>query len=114
MTDSQSATPAEKPAPPKRKHERRSCRLKMRCRRARTASGGPATDKFTEGFVRNQSLGGLLLETPIYFPVGIQLEVGFKSPDEQQSFFGLVTIRWTQRVGNVWLLGVVNDRMDRF
>ena len=100
---------AEQPA---RKFERKSCRVKMRCRRAK--SGPVNTDKYIEGMVRNQSVGGLMLESPIYFPVGIQLEIAFTSPDDRRAFMGTVTIRWARRLGNAWLLGVATERMDKF
>jgi len=97
-----------------RKFERRSCRLRLRCRRVKSVGLYDSTEKYIEGMARNQSKGGLLLETPIYFPVGAKLEVSFKSPDDKQSFLGVVTVRWIKRAVDGFQLGVATDKLDSF
>ena len=114
MTEAATSNAPDASKPPPRKFERHSCRVKMRCRRAKTKDFAGTAERYVDGFVRNQSLGGLLLETPIYYPVGLKLEVAFDSPDHRQTFLGLVTIKWSSRVGAAWYLGCSTDRMDKF
>jgi hypothetical protein len=97
-----------------RKFERRSCRLRLRCRRVKGVGLYDSTEKYLEGMVRNRSKGGLLLETPIYFPVGAKLEVSFNSPDDTQSFLGVVTVRWVKRATDCFHVGVSTDKLDSF
>ncbi len=99
--------------PPPRQYERRSCRVKLRYRRVKAGPAG-SEEKYIDGLVLNQSVGGLLIESPIYQPVGVKLEVAFHSPDDRQSFLGVVTVKRSERTAEAWLLGVATERMDRF
>jgi len=97
----------------RRKFRRFSCRLRLRCRRFQGAKLSTSDEKYVEGMVRNRSEGGFLLETPIYFPEGAKLEVAFRSPGGQQSFIGVVTIKWIKRVGRYFHLGCSTDELQR-
>jgi hypothetical protein len=96
-----------------RAYERRSCRLLGRCRRFKGHGIYAADETYTEVRLLNQSKGGLLLESPIYFPEGCRLEVVFNSPDNRQSFMEVVTVRWQRRVGERFYLGVKTDEIER-
>jgi len=94
--------------------ERRSCRLRLRCRRVKGVGLYSSDERYIEGRVLNQSKGGLMLETPIWFPEGAKLEVAFNSPDGRQSFLGVVEIRWVRRAGDIFYIGASTEDMQRF
>ena len=96
-----------------RKSKRFACRLRLRCRRYKGAGLSTSEEKYIEGRVRNRSEGGFLLETPIYFPVGGKLEIAFNSPDGQQLFMGVVTVKWSKRVEGGFHLGCSTDELQR-
>ncbi len=96
-----------------RKFERHSCRLKMRVRRSKTSPSCGSEERYTEGFIRNRSAGGFLLECPIYYPIDVRLEFGFNSPDGNESYLATVRVKWTRRLGNAWYLGVSAERIDK-
>jgi hypothetical protein len=103
-----------KKPPAGRKFERHSCRLKMRVRRSKGVACCASEERYTEGFVRNRSAGGYLLESPIYYPLDARLELGFSSPDGRESYLAVVRVKWTRRLGNAWYLGVSAERVDKF
>ena len=95
-----------------RKHERHSCRLRLRCRRVKGIGLYESTEKYVDGMIRNRSSGGFLLESPIWFPEGAKLEIAFKSPDDKDSFLGIVTVRWVKRYENFFQVGVSTDKLQ--
>ena len=96
-----------------RKFKRFPCRLRLRCRRFKGAALSTSDEQYVEGVVRNRSEGGFLLETPIYFPEEGKLEIAFHSPDRQQAFAGVVTVKWTKRVGDCFHLGCSTDELQQ-
>ena len=114
MTENAPSDAAGESGPRKRQYERHSCRLRLRCRRFKAVGLYGSDEKYVEGRIRNQSKGGFLLETPIYFPENSKLEVAFHSPDDRQSFIGVVTIRWIKHVGDRFHLGVSTDELEHF
>ena len=97
-----------------RKSKRRSCRLKLRCRRLKGVGLYGSGEEYIEGRVIEQSQGGLRLETPIWYPEGAKLEVSFNSPDDKQSFLGVVEVKWVKKVGEFFDIGVVTKDMQHF
>ena len=115
MTECTRSQVNEEPKNPKRKTERHSCRLKMRCRQLKAVGFYASDDRYFEGFVKNRSEGGFMLESPIYFALGARLEVAFHSPDDRKSYLGIVTVRWVRKMNNGYFyLGVATDKMDVF
>lgn len=98
---------------PTRSVNRRSCRVPMRCRQVKGVGLYESKETYVNGWVRNTSPTGLLLESPIYFAEGNKLEVAFKSPSEKESFLSIVTVKWVKRVGDYFHLGVHFDKLDR-
>ena len=96
-----------------RKFKRASCRLRLRCRRHKGVGLYTSDERYIEGMIRNQSKGGFLLETPVYFPEGGKLEVAFNSPDGRQMFLGVVTIKWVKRVRDHFQIGCSADELQR-
>jgi len=97
-----------------REFQRRPCRLRLRCRRVKSVGLYDADEKYVEGRILDQSVGGLRLETPIWFPEGAKLEVAFNSPNDKQSFLGVVEIRWVKKTGDVFQVGVSSEDMQQF
>ena len=101
------------PKQPSRKMDRRSCRVAMRCRQVKGVGLYESKETYINGWVRNTSPTGLLLESPIFFAAGNKLEVAFKSPDDKQSFLCIVAVKWVKRVGEYFHLGVEFEKLDK-
>jgi len=98
---------------PTREADRHSCRLPMRCRQVKGVGLYESKETYVNGWVRNTSPTGLLIESPIYFAEGNKLEVAFKSPDDKQSFLCIAVVKWVKRVGEYFHLGVQFDKLDK-
>ena len=95
-----------------REFERRSCRLKLRCRRLKGVGLYGSDAEYISGRVLDQSKGGLRLEISTWFPEGAKLEVAFNSPDDKQSFLGVVEVKWVKKVGESFQIGVVTKVIE--
>ena len=115
MTDeSRNASEEHGPSAQGREFKRRRCRLKLRYRRVEGVGLYSSNEKYIEGRVTDQSVGGLRLESPIWFPEGAKLEVAFNSPDDKKSFLGIVEVRWVKKIGDRFEIGVSSEDMQKF
>ena len=82
--------------------ERHSCRLKTRYRVLHDVpSMGLYHEKdvYENGWLRNRSHGGVLLEASHHVPVDKRIELNFSSPDGKATFRAEAIVRWVNRQG---------------
>ena len=81
--------------------ERHSCRVKARYRLLNPLQKMEIysqQDVYEQGWLRDRSSGGVLLETGHYLPEGKKLEVNFSSPDGSRTFRAESVIRWVKKL----------------
>ena len=82
--------------------ERHSCRLKVRYRILQSVpSMGLYHDRdvYEDGWLRNRSHGGVLLEACHHIHEGLRLELNFKSPDGRFTYRAETIARWVRKLG---------------
>lgn len=79
---------------------RHSCRLPVRYRILRSVPSMGIyrqRDVYEEGWIRNRSHAGILLEVPHYIQEGQLLEINFKSPDGSATYRAEAVVRWVTK-----------------
>jgi hypothetical protein len=79
--------------------DREPCRLKVRFRECRSLMAitlHDGQDVFRDGWIRNRSSLGIMLETESPAQAGKQMEIYFSSADGKTTWLALATVCWVQ------------------